>query len=94
MKCIVTAGPTYEPLDEVRRLTNFSTGELGCLLADALSKNGHDVTLLLGRQATFRNLNYVKNPIEFTTSESLKNLFNQFKDGGYRAIFHTAAVCD
>ena len=26
MKCIVTAGPTYEELDEVRRMTNFSTG--------------------------------------------------------------------
>ena len=29
MKVIVTCGPSYEPVDEVRRITNFSTGELG-----------------------------------------------------------------
>jgi len=33
MKCIVTAGPTYEELDEVRRMANFSTGTLGTELA-------------------------------------------------------------
>jgi phosphopantothenoylcysteine synthetase/decarboxylase len=27
MKVIVTCGPSYEPIDQVRRLTNFSTGE-------------------------------------------------------------------
>ena len=37
MRCIVTAGPTYEPLDEVRRLTNFSTGRLGIELANFLT---------------------------------------------------------
>jgi len=29
MNCIVTAGPAFVPLDDVRRLTNFSTGRLG-----------------------------------------------------------------
>ncbi len=94
MRCIVTAGPTYEPLDEVRRLTNFSTGELGCLLADALAEAGHYVTLLLGKQATYRKANNVKNVIEFATSESLKNLFYELKGENFRAIFHCAAVCD
>src|SRR5689334_4181058 len=28
MKVVVTTGPSYEPVDDVRRLTNFSTGEL------------------------------------------------------------------
>jgi len=37
MNCIVTAGPTYEPLDDVRRLTNFSTGRLGTELANFLA---------------------------------------------------------
>ena len=36
MNCVVTAGPTYEPLDDVRRLTNFSTGKLGSQLGDFL----------------------------------------------------------
>lgn len=55
MRCIVTAGPTFEPLDKVRRLTNFSTGRLGTELARFLEGRGHEVTLLLGEQATFRD---------------------------------------
>jgi len=41
MRCIVTAGPTYEPLDKVRRLTNFSSGRLGSELGDFLTDRGH-----------------------------------------------------
>src|SRR5687768_14363623 len=37
VNCVITAGPTYEPLDEVRRLTNFSTGRLGSELATYLT---------------------------------------------------------
>ena len=37
MNCLVTAGPTFEPLDDVRRLTNFSTGRLGTELANFLT---------------------------------------------------------
>jgi phosphopantothenoylcysteine synthetase/decarboxylase len=48
MNCIVTAGPTYEPLDDVRRLTNFSTGRLGTELANFLAARGHKVILLIG----------------------------------------------
>ena len=38
MHCIVTAGPTYEPIDQVRRLTNHSTGQLGTGLAKHLDE--------------------------------------------------------
>ena len=40
MHCLVTAGATIEPIDAVRRLTNQSTGRLGCGLADALARAG------------------------------------------------------
>ena len=53
MNCIVTAGPTYQPLDDVRRLTNFSTGRLGTELANFLAARGHQVTLLVGEQASY-----------------------------------------
>ena len=52
MRCIVTAGPTVEPLDAVRRLTNHSTGTLGTQLANHLAGCGHDVLLLRSRTAT------------------------------------------
>ena len=56
MHCLVTAGPTYETMDNVRRLTNFSTGRLGTELANFLAESGHNVTLLIGEQAASRRV--------------------------------------
>ena len=42
-----------KPLDDVRRLTNFSTGRLGTELANFLAARGHHVTLLIGESATY-----------------------------------------
>ena len=47
-KALVTAGPTYERLDPVRFIGNFSTGKMGIAIAEALADNGADVTLVLG----------------------------------------------
>ena len=52
MRILVTAGPTRERLDPVRFLTNASSGRMGCAVAEAAARAGHDVTLLLGRGAT------------------------------------------
>lgn len=45
---LVTAGPTYERIDPVRFIGNFSTGKMGIALAEALAANGANVTLVLG----------------------------------------------
>ena len=92
MKCIVTAGPTYEPLDEVRRLTNFSTGRLGTELAEFLVLRGHDVTLLRGEQATWSQPIKVR-ILPFTTTANLRNQLKAVANG-VGAVFHTAAVSD
>ncbi|MCX7897944.1 MAG: bifunctional phosphopantothenoylcysteine decarboxylase/phosphopantothenate--cysteine ligase CoaBC [Rhodocyclaceae bacterium] len=47
-RVIVTAGPTYEPLDPVRGLTNRSSGKMGFALANACREAGADVTLIAG----------------------------------------------
>jgi len=47
-KVIVTAGPTHEPIDPVRYLTNRSTGRQGAALAQAARDAGADVTLISG----------------------------------------------
>jgi phosphopantothenoylcysteine decarboxylase/phosphopantothenate--cysteine ligase len=47
-KAVVTAGPTYERLDPVRFIGNFSTGKMGIALAEALAENGAEVVLVLG----------------------------------------------
>ena len=46
---LVTAGPTIEPIDPVRYLTNHSSGKMGYAIAEALARRGAEVTLLSGR---------------------------------------------
>jgi phosphopantothenoylcysteine decarboxylase/phosphopantothenate--cysteine ligase len=94
MKCIVTAGPTYEPLDGVRRLTNFSTGRLGSELADFLAGRGHDTTLLIGQQATYRGERRVRRVETFTTTADLQGHLQALAGPGVDAVFHAAAVSD
>ena len=48
---MLTAGPTYEPLDPVRFLGNRSSGKMGIALADALARRGAEVHLILGPSA-------------------------------------------
>jgi len=94
VKVVVTAGPTYEPLDEVRRLTNFSTGKLGSELANYLTTQGHDVVLLLGFYATHREELKARSVETFTTTADLRARLEAFATQGAGAIFHAAAVSD
>ena len=94
MRCIVTAGPTYEPLDQVRRLTNHSTGRLGSELTNYLTECGHEVTLLVGQQATWRGERVAARVETFTTTDNLRLRLRALADEGWDAVFHAAAVSD
>ena len=47
-KVMVSAGPTYEPLDPVRFIGNHSSGKMGLAIAEELYARGADVTLIMG----------------------------------------------
>ncbi len=47
-RVLVTAGPTFEPIDPVRALTNRSSGKMGFAIARAAAEAGAEVTLLAG----------------------------------------------
>ncbi len=94
MHCIVTAGPTFEPLDEVRRLTNFSTGQSGAELAAYLTTQGHRVTLMIGEQATYRGPRLAESIEVFTTTADLEARLASRQNTGIGAVFHAAAVSD
>jgi phosphopantothenoylcysteine decarboxylase/phosphopantothenate--cysteine ligase len=47
-KVLVTAGPTYEPIDTVRGITNLSSGKMGYAVAQAAAEAGAKVTLVSG----------------------------------------------
>jgi phosphopantothenoylcysteine decarboxylase/phosphopantothenate--cysteine ligase len=92
MRCVVTAGPTYEELDEVRRLTNFSTGTLGTELANFLVAHGHEVELLRGYYSTCQIEPATRTVQVFTTTADLRRRLQRV--GKPDAVFHAAAVSD
>jgi len=94
MNCIVTAGPTYETMDNVRRLTNFSTGMLGTELANSLVARGHQVTLLIGEQATHCGERRAQQVEVFSTTENLREKLQALAREKIVAVFHAAAVSD
>lgn len=95
MKVIVTCGPSYEPIDQVRRLTNFSTGELGVLLSNELARAGHNVFCLKGSGATFPGPDAPCQVSRFNTNDDLLNLLIETaRDHEIGAVFQVAALCD
>lgn len=94
MQVIITCGPSYEPIDGVRRLTNFSTGELGLLLAAELSRAGHEVICMKGEGAVSRVDPGGARVIGFSTNADLLARLREFSGSGTGAIFHAAALCD
>jgi len=95
LRIIVTAGPSYAPLDGVRRLTNQSTGELGTLLAERFAAHGHRVLCLRGEGASFSSPLWGVEVGSFSTNDNLKSQLERVvarEDVNF--IFHTAALCD
>jgi phosphopantothenate---cysteine ligase (CTP) len=95
MRIIVTCGPSYEPIDEVRRITNFSTGQMGSRLARALATAGHEVTCFKGVAATTKECAAPATLVTFSTNEDLHTqLASVQARQGIGAIFHAAALAD
>jgi phosphopantothenoylcysteine decarboxylase/phosphopantothenate--cysteine ligase len=89
---VVTCGPASAPIDSVRRITNFATGEIGAILSQSLQKAGWDVICLRGEGSTFPAPEGVDVRV-FSTNDSLAALFQRLP-AVPNAIFHAAALCD
>ena len=60
-KIMITAGPTYEKIDPVRFIGNYSSGKMGYALAEECARRGAEVTLISG-------------PVSMTCSDSIKRI--------------------
>lgn len=95
MKIVITCGPSYEPIDQARRLTNFSTGSLGAALANALVDSGHEVICLRGVNATCPTIIKTSRLEPFTTNQDLAARLKRISEAErVDAVFHAAALCD
>ena len=90
MRALVTAGPTREPIDPVRVLTNHSTGTMGFALARDLARRGIQVTLVAG--PTLLPTPDGVQRINITTAAEMLKAVLAHNDADY--IFMVAAVAD
>ncbi len=70
-KVLLTAGPTREPLDPIRYLSNYSSGKMGFALAEAARSAGAEVTLVTGPVSLLTPKYVVRHDIE-TAQDMLK----------------------
>ena len=95
MRIVITSGPSYEPIDQVRRFSNSSTGELGTLLAEGFAEAGHNVICLRGISSTFAAPMWPVEVIPFTTNENLVESLQRLPAREeVTVVLHAAALCD
>ncbi len=95
MRVVVTCGPSYEPIDEVRRITNFSTGGLGIMLTNHFASAGCEVVCFKGVGATCQERVIGARVVPFATNDHLRaELEGLERREKIAAVFHAAALCD
>lgn len=91
-KVLITAGPTYERLDPVRFIGNYSSGKMGFALAEVCAERGAEVTLVAGPVALG-----ISNPaIRRIDVESAEEMYQAAREAfpGSDAAILCAAVAD
>ncbi len=91
-KVMVSAGPTYEPLDPVRFIGNHSSGKMGLAIAEELYARGADVTLIMGPSSINLPVNGIKSVRVNTAEEMYTACTKQFDKSDIGVM--TAAVAD
>ncbi len=90
-KILVTAGPTLQPVDSVRYISNFSSGKMGFEIAKAAYERGAEVTLITG-PVNLPDISGVKR-IDVTTSDDMFDAVRKNMKGK-NLIVMSAAVSD
>lgn len=80
-KILITAGPTYEKIDPVRFIGNYSSGKMGFALAEECSRRGAKVVLVAG-------------PVSLTCSESIQRIDVESCKEMYEAVVGEFSNCD
>jgi phosphopantothenoylcysteine decarboxylase / phosphopantothenate---cysteine ligase len=80
-RVLVTAGPTEEPVDPVRVLTNTSSGKMGYAVARAAREAGAEVTLVSG-------------PVSLATPSGVKRIDVRTAEEMFEAVKRQVAACD
>lgn len=93
-KVLITAGPTYEPIDPVRFIGNRSSGKQGIGVATAFAEAGYDVYLIVGPINENLLENLPKNIHITKINTAIEMLNESLKYIDCDVAIHTAAVAD
>ena len=92
MKVLITLGPTQEPIDPVRYITNPSSGKMGLAIVKEAVDRGHDITVVLG-PVQISMPGEVKVYRVRTAQEMTNRVLNELKEN-YDIFICTAAIAD
>ncbi len=94
MRILISAGPTWIKIDDIRIITNIFTGRTGLFLAEEFAKKRSNVTLLINPHC-IKNLPRNMKVVPFFYFEELKSkLEKELKNNFFDVIIHTASVSD
>lgn len=91
-KILLTAGPTREPIDPVRFISNYSSGKMGIALAEEAAQRGADVTIVKGPTIVQSTNPSIKVQHVQTASEMFEAVAQHF--AGHDVVIYAAAVAD
>lgn len=95
MNILITAGGTSEKIDNVRSITNHSTGRLGKIIGETFLAKGHFVTYVTTPRAVRPTNETNLTLIEIETTKELESaLLDQFEHQTFDGIIHSMAVSD
>ena len=91
-KVLITAGPTYEPIDPIRFIGNHSSGKMGYHLAIQAAENGAEVILIMG-PSNLKAIHSSILQIDVKTAQEMQSQVQKYFQSSDIAIF-SAAVSD
>lgn len=92
-KVLITSGGTQEPIDDVRYISNHSTGRTASFITDQMIESGFDVTYLHAKTSKVPLLDcHKKNYVTFKDLDVL--LTQALSENQFDVVIHTAAVSD
>ncbi|MBU4201719.1 MAG: phosphopantothenoylcysteine synthase [Candidatus Altiarchaeota archaeon] len=92
MRVLITMGPTREPIDSVRFISNASSGKMGLALAKEGKKRGHEVVVVSGPVGV--EIPDEIKVINVKTAEEMVNSTLGELRGGYDLMISAAAIAD
>lgn len=93
-KILITGGPTNEPIDEVMKITNMSTGGTSVALAETFASHDYEVVAILNNSVKLEPRENLKVVHVETTDDMLNAIEAEARHDDIDAIIHAAAVGD